>query len=289
MGKRKNKVPFLLRVIPVVFPWVEKLAPFLANRFFVYIFFTPVRYNVPEKERKAESFSTKFSLNISGRRIQFYQWGSSEKTILVVHGWAGRATQFRRFVKPLMKAGYQIIGFDGPAHGKSEGRSTNLQEFATVIDHLVNHAGNVEAIITHSFGGVTALFAVVNGVRVKTVVNIASPTISDEIINTYLKAIGGSKKTGNAFKKYVLEKTGKPFSEFSALEFIKRAPTDLNLLLVHDEDDKDVSLAHPNELMKVFPLTQLIQTKGLGHTRILKDNHVIQDIVTFIERHSSKA
>ena len=287
--KKRNKTPLLLRIILTVFPWVEKFTPGLASRFFVYLFFTPFRYSATEKERKAETFSEKFIINVLGKNIQCYRWGASTKTVLVVHGWAGRATQFRRFVKPFMKAGYQVVGFDGPAHGQSEGRNTNPQEFRAVIEKLAHQLGNVTAILTHSFGGITALYAVANGVPVKTVINIASPTISDEIINTYLRAIGGSAKTGEAFKKYVLEKTGKPFSEFSALEFIKQAPADLNLLLVHDEEDKDVALAHPKELMKVFPRAQLIQTKGLGHTRILKDNNVIQGVVTFVQRHSSNS
>lgn len=285
--KKKNKTPFLLRIIPIVFPWIEKIAPGLAKRFFAYIFYTPFNYRATEKERKAETFSEKFKINVLNKNIQCYRWGTSTKTVMVVHGWAGRATQFRRFVKPLIKAGYQVVGFDGPAHGKSEGRSTNPQEFAAVIEQLVNQLGNVEAIVTHSFGGVTALYAVANGTKVKTVINIASPTISDEIIKTYLRAIGGSEKTGHAFKEYMLKKTGKPFG--SVLEFIKKVPSDLNLLLVHDEDDKDVLLAHPKELIKVFPQAQLIQTKGLGHTRILKDNVVIQSIVTFIARHSSNS
>lgn len=286
---KKNKTPLLLRIIPSVFPWVERLAPGIANRFFIFLFFTPFKYAATEKERKAETFSQKFTISVLNKKIQCYRWGTSTKTVLVVHGWAGRATQFRRFIKPLLETGYQVVGFDGPAHGQSEGRSTNPQEFRAVIEQLVNQIGTVKAILTHSFGGITALYAVTNGVPVNTVVNIASPTISDEIINTYLKAIGGSKKTGDAFKKYVLKQTGKPFSDFSALEFIKHAPKDLNLLLVHDEGDKDVTIDHPKELVKRFPKAQLIQTKGLGHTRILKDNNVIQDIVTFIERHSSNS
>lgn len=285
--KKKNKTPLLLRIIPAVFPWAEKFTPALANRFFVYLFFTPVKYRTPEKERKAETFSEKFVMNIAGKNIQCYRWGSSTKTVLVIHGWAGRATQFRRFVKPLIKAGYQVVGFDGPAHGQSQGKRTNLDEFENVIQEVVKKIGNVSAIVAHSFGGVTSLYAITKGLPVKTLVNIASPTISEEIINTFLRAINGTAQTGEAFKKYVLKKSGKSFDQFSALEFIKHVPANLNLLLVHDEDDSEVKLDHPRALMKQFPQAQFIQTKGLGHTRILKDNNVIQGIVTFLSRHSS--
>jgi esterase/lipase len=287
--KKKNKTPFLLRIVPAVFPWAEKLAPWLANRFFVYLFFTPLKYKTPEKERKAETFSETFVVNVAGKKIQCYKWGSSPRTILFVHGWAGRATQFRRFVKPFLKSGFQVVGFDGPAHGNSDGKKTNLDEFEMAIQQIVSRFGNVKAIVAHSFGGVASLYSITKGLPVKTLVNIASPTLSEEIINTFLRAINGTKKTGDAFKKYVLKKSGKTFDEFSSLEFIKRVPADLNLLLVHDEDDKDVTLAHSKELMKRYVLAKLVQTKGLGHTRILKDDQVIRDIVTFVERHSSNS
>jgi pimeloyl-ACP methyl ester carboxylesterase len=287
--KKKDNTPLLLRIIPTVFPWIEKNLPSIANRFFVYIFFTPLRYRATDKEKKAETFAEKFTMDVEGKKIQCYRWGHGDKIVLVVHGWAGRATQFRRLVKPLNQAGYQVVGFDGPAHGQSEGRNTNIWEFRKVIEQLVNQLGKVHALITHSFGGAAALYAVANGVPVNTVINIASPTISDEVINTYLRAIGGSAKTGEAFKKYMLKKTGKPFSELSALESINRVPPDFHLLLVHDEDDKDVSIEHPKELLKRFPRAQLLQTSGLGHTRILKDDNVIAGIVTFLSRHSSNS
>lgn len=287
--KKKNKTPIILRIIRIVFPWVEAAFPRLANRVFVYIFFTPMKYSIPEKERKVMTFGEKFAISISGKNIQCYRWGNSKKTVLIAHGWAGRATQFRRFVKPFIKAGYQVVGFDGPAHGQSEGRSTNLDEFQNVIQEVVKKLESVSAIVAHSFGGVASLYAITKGLPVKTLVNIASPTISAEIINTYLKAINGSAKTGEAFKKYVVRKSGKTFDQFSALEFINHVPADLSLLLVHDVDDKDVAINHPRELMKRFQQAQLYQTKGLGHTRILKDDNVIQSVVTFIECHSSNS
>jgi pimeloyl-ACP methyl ester carboxylesterase len=286
--KKTVKTPLALRVIPAVFPWLERLAPFLANRFFRYLFFTPISYPIPDKERKAEKFSENFVLSVGDMKIQCYRWGESKKTILVVHGWAGRATQFRRFVKPVLAEGYQVVGFDGPAHGKSSGWSTNLNEFLQVIQELRKQF-DIQAIIAHSFGGVASLYAIAEGLPVKTLVTIASPTIADEIVNTYLRAIGASAKTGEAFKKYILGKYGKPFEAYSSLAFIRQVPENLELLLAYDTDDIEVSMKHPQELMKVFPKARLLQTSGLGHTRILRDNSLIREVVTFIRLHSSES
>jgi pimeloyl-ACP methyl ester carboxylesterase len=259
----------------------------LAYRFFVRVFFTPLQYKPTEKEIKAESFSTKFILTAAGKKIQCYRWGQSAKYVLVMHGWAGRATQFRRFIKPLNKAGYAVLGFDGPAHGKSQGQSTNIREFEEVLKKIHEVQGVPEAIIAHSFGGAAVLFAAKNGLPVKKAINIASPVIGDKIIDTYLRAIGGSEKTKHFFKQYILKKYGQPFDAYTVAGFIHQLSQPVEVLLVHDEDDRDVSMEHPLELLRLYPSARLLKTKGLGHTRILKDNQVIEEIVTFIQKGTS--
>lgn len=287
MRKKKDKTPPLLKFIRWAYPKVEVIAPPLAYRFFAKLFFTPLKYNATEKERKAEKYAHKFEVHAAGKRIQCYRWGQSDKTVIVVHGWAGRATQFRRFVKPLIKAGYQVIGFDGPAHGQSEGKKTTIVEFDQTLHELYGVVGTPEAIIAHSFGGGAVLFATKNGLPVKKLINIASPTIGDEIINTYLKAIGGSEKTKNFFKAFIQKKYGEPFDTFTALEIIKHIKQPLELLLVHDEKDYEVSMEHPLALCRAYPSARLLKTSGLGHTRILKDDGVIEEIVTFIRGNAS--
>lgn len=287
MSKKKNKSPFLLRFVQWAYPKVETISPVLAYRFFVMMFFTPLNYKTPDKEKKAETFAERFTVRVSDKKIQCYKWGNASKTIIVIHGWAGRATQFRRFLKPLHQAGYQVIGFDAPAHGQSEGRQTSLIEFELVLKKLYEIVGEPEAIITHSFGGGVALFAAMNGLPVKTLITIASPFIGDEIINTYMQALGASEKTRTYFKNEIVKRTGKPFDEFTGLHAIKNLKQPLNLLLVYDEDDKEVTLKHPNAILEIYPEAELHQTKGLGHTRILKDDQVIQRIVTYIDSKAS--
>ena len=276
----------LLKIVRWLYPSVERYAPSLAHRFFVKLFFTPLRYAVPEKEKKAETFAEKFSVEVAGKKVQCYAWGNG-KPVLLIHEWAGRATQFRRFVKPLNSAGYRVIGFDGPAHGNSEGKQTNIREFEEALQKIYEKIGRPVAIIAHSFGGGAALLSAMNGLPVPKLINIASPTIGDEIINTYLKAIHGSASTGNFFKKYMAETYGKSFDEFTASYFIQHLPRPVELLLVHDEGDKEVAIKHAEELIGLYPTARLIRTKGLGHTRILKDDEVINACVTFIKTGTS--
>jgi predicted alpha/beta-fold hydrolase len=285
MGNSKNKkdkTPSLLKFIQWGFPKLEKIAPILAYRYFVKLFFTPFRYKTPEKELEIAAKAELFSFEVSGKRIQGYKWGKGP-VVLFVHGWAGRGTQFRKFIEAFTEKGFQAVAFDGPAHGKSEGKTTNQIEFYEVLRHLYKTLPEKPtAVITHSFGGVATLFSIMHGLPIHRLINIASPTIGDEIIKTYLKAIHGSSKTGDYFKQFVMKSQAKTFDEFTSLYFIQHLPHPLDLVLIHDEEDKEVVIRHSEELIKLYPKAELIRTKGLGHTRILKDDQVIQTCLRFV-------
>ena len=281
MTHKKSNTPALLKIIRWIYPKLESIFPWLAHRFFIAIFFTPISYRVPEKERMVEKLAEKFFVEAGGKKIQCYSWGAGP-LVLVIHGWAGRATQFRKIIQALTRVHYRIVGFDGPAHGHSEGRSTNVFEFEEALRKIYEKTGVPEAIIAHSFGGTAAMLAARNGLPMTKLINIASPTIGDEIINTYLKAIHGSARTADFFKAYVLRTTGKSFDEFTAMRFVEGIPPSLQLLLIHDENDPEVSIRHALALLKRYPAAVVFRTQGLGHTRILKDDAVIKKCISFI-------
>lgn len=266
-----------------LFPKLEKYAPFLAQRFFRLVFYMPTAYRVPEKEKEAEKLARKFSIQVLGKRVQGYEWGDrSRPYILFIHGWAGRATQFRKFIQPLNAAGFRMVGFDGPAHGKSEGTKTTIFQFEAMLKTIFSELGQPQAMITHSFGGAAALYSAMNGLPVRKLINIASPSIADEILKTYLRAVNGSWTSAQKFKEFVLKITGKPFEEFTSLYAVQHLPHPVDLLMVQDEEDQDVYMVHAEELLKIYPRATLHRTTGLGHTRILKDEKVIERCIEFI-------
>ncbi|MEK6780062.1 MAG: alpha/beta hydrolase [Bacteroidota bacterium] len=203
--------------------------------------------------------------------------------MLLVHGWAGRAGQFRKFIPKLLENNFRAVAFDGPAHGSSEGRQTNIQEFEAALHKIFEKVGIPIAAIAHSFGGVASIYSIRNGLPLTKLINIASPTIGEEIINGFLKVIHASPATGKAFKAYILKTFHISFDELSALNLITFLPHELKLMLVHDEEDKEVAIKHPLELQKAYLTAILFKTSGLGHSRILRDEAVIQKCVEFIQ------
>jgi pimeloyl-ACP methyl ester carboxylesterase len=281
--KKKDHTPAALKVIRLVYPLFETIAPAIAHRYAINLFFTPHHYSVPTKEKEFLLTAEKFSVVAGRNKIQAYSWGQGPVVILL-HGWAGRAGQFRKFIPELVKHNFSAIAFDGPAHGNSEGKKTNVIDFETAFHKIIEQVGPPVAVITHSFGGIATIYSISNGLPVSKLINIASPTIGEDIIKGFVKTINASPATGEAFKAYVLKTFHKSFENISAIHLIKHLPHELKLLLVHDENDKEVGIHHPLELQKNYPTAQLLRTSGLGHNRILKDEEVIRKCLEFIQR-----
>lgn len=280
---KKNKIPFALRFIGWFFPKLEKIFPWLANRWFVNIFFTPVRYKVPPKELEIASQANQFTIDFEKKKVRVYEWGEGP-VVLFVHGWMGRATQFRKFIPGYTEAGYKVISFDATGHGQSQGSKSHLLEFARIIKYLSDHYGGFLMVVGHSLGGVSVLHAINQGVHVEKLVMISSPTIASHIVEEFRKRLNASAKCEKYFHRYVLKKFGQPFEEYSAsyaIEYIK----EVELLIIHDQDDPEVSLDSPRKLKEKYPTARLILTKGLGHTRILKDEEVILSTLEFLKKH----
>lgn len=282
---KKIKVPIVLRVVRWWFPRLEKYAPSLATRLFVQLFFTPLHYGFPDKELEWVQKAEKSTLEVNGKRVQIYSWGMAGRpVVLFIHGWAGRGTQFRKFFPVLTEAGFRVVAFDGPAHGKSAGKRTNIIEFEEALKKLLNVVGDPACVIAHSFGGVVALMGVSNGLPIKKLINVGSPSIGDKIIQTFLTAVNGTWASGEHFKEYMVKKYNRSFDEFSGQYFLQRIKTPLNLLLVHDEHDRDVSIDHAEKVVELYPKATFYRTSGLGHTRILKDEEVIHRCLNFIQQ-----
>jgi len=56
------------------------------------------------------------------------------------------------------------------------------------------------------------------------------------------------------------------------------------VLVIHDTEDKEVPVECAYNIRKNLSFGEILITNGLGHTRILKDNIVIDRIIEFIQK-----
>jgi pimeloyl-ACP methyl ester carboxylesterase len=278
---KKPNIPVGLRLIQWTFPKVEALAPRFAYRWFEQLFFSPPRYPIPNQEREILEHATHFEVRVGDKTVSCYSWGSGP-VVLLVHGWAGRASQFKSFIDYFTAAGYTTVAFDAPAHGRTAGKTTNLFEFKDAIFEIEKAVGSFEAIVAHSFGGGASLFAMSEGLQTKTLITIATPVLADDIIDEFATRLSASSKAKENLKQVVLEKFNRSFDEFMSTHFITQLTAEINLLVLHDEHDKEVPLRNAVRLTGAYPRAVFHKTSGLGHVRILRDATVIELCKNFI-------
>src|SRR5260370_41180864 len=99
--------------------------------------------------------------------VAVYRWGKTDRRILLVHGWGGRAAQFFALIPRLLEAGFEVIAFDAPAHGASSGSFASGPAFARAAQNIAGDA--VHGIIAHSLGAAGSAIALADSVRGDTV------------------------------------------------------------------------------------------------------------------------
>ncbi|MBC9796681.1 alpha/beta hydrolase, partial [Sinomicrobium weinanense] len=145
--------------------FLQSLSPGLATKFAAKLFTSPFKYKIPKREQHMDGESRQTRKNIPSidKEIVVYEYGDSPEKILLVHGWSGRGTQLVKIADALCKAGYSTVSFDAPAHGRADGKTSNMAEFIEAVMLLEKEYGPFKAAIGHSLGGMTLLNAVKKG------------------------------------------------------------------------------------------------------------------------------
>src|SRR6476661_9552945 len=90
------------------------------------IFCTPykkTKKKAPPIFEKAE----KLSFVLDKMVVRGFRWNQgANRKILICHGFESTCINFDRYISGLIKNGIEVIAFDAPAHGKSEGKQINL-------------------------------------------------------------------------------------------------------------------------------------------------------------------
>ena len=224
-----------------------------------------------------------------GRHIATWRWGARDApAVILAHGWGGYAAQMRAFVFPLLSAGYQVIAYDQPGHGVSEGRLTGLPDFADLLTDLAWHHGEARAFIGHSLGGAAGALALATGrVRFDKVVLVSPPADLVGYSRRFARWYWMPEAVRRAMQSAIEERYGVLWEnlEVARLAPRLRAPA----LVIHDRDDRMVPWTQGAQVAHLWPGARLMSTDGLGHGRILGDDAVTRAAADFIAGRSAVA
>lgn len=257
------------------------VAPGLAGRLALRMFSTPKRTTPREVEGidGAESWS----IGYAGRRLTAWRWRPSTpngRKVLLVHGWSGHAFQFARWVPALLARGYEVIGFDAPAHGKSTGERTNLLDFAGAVRQVAAVVGGVDAVVAHSMGGAATIVAASEGLGAARIVLLATPDNVEARLDRFADWLKLPASVRAAMERHLARRVGRPLR---SLQLTRLAPRiKVPVLVVHDEGDREIPWLEGARTAAALPEGELLTVRGLGHMRVLRDAGVIEAAVGFV-------
>lgn len=224
-----------------------------------------------------------FKLN--NQRVKGYRWNKNQPhKILILHGFGSAAHKFHQYVAPLVKKGYEVLAFDAPAHGSSEGDTVNALQYKQMIENIIAWYGPINGFMAHSFGGIALSLALEQNLPDENtrIVFIAPATETVSAVDQAFKMLHlNDKGVRKEFENLIIKQTGHPIEWYSMNRAVQNIPC--KILWIHDEEDYVTPIIDIMPLKnKKLPNIEFLITKGLGHRRIYHDTRVKNTIIDFL-------
>ena len=278
------RVPFNVILMRQAFRLLGVFAPAVAANWAYRMWHSTRRFRESAHDTRWRKQARLQMLESRFGKIAVYHWGDETKpVVLCVHGWNGRASQFATMLPALLKADYQVVAFDAPGHGLSEGNSTNIFRISEVLSTIAGEYSTVQAIITHSFGGMVSAHAIKHhGISVQKLIMIASPVSMRNLIDMFAQAMAIDPRVMQRFDKMIRHESGDDVYDRISVEQNLRN-SKLPILVIHDKNDTSVSWRNSERIVEVAANAAVIYTEGHGHRRLLRDKKLIKKMVSFIK------
>ncbi|MGF2686837.1 alpha/beta fold hydrolase [Marinobacter sp. DUT-3] len=260
-----------------------RVSPQKAGRLVNRMAFRPSRLPMPTRyEHLLDNTDSYTQLQHGSRTIPVYSWGQGP-VILGVHGWAGAGIQFGAWVDPLVEAGYRVVLFDAPAHGRAQGESTNLYEMAEVIAKVAASVGRVHGILAHSIGCIAVARAITDGLQANYVAMLAPPVSLTAVMENLGRQLGLSPEVLSVHLQLMEERFGASVWDQLDLEILSRSLTQRGLIVI-DDDDTSISPEESQRVAETWDKAEVLRTSGLGHNRLLWSPMVVDTVLRDLGR-----
>jgi len=283
--------PPILKAIRLLFGSLGYIFPSLMGRLAYRLFSTP---RLRAKHRSSDDLlesARVFEFMYGKQLLKGYEWGYGGRTILLVHGWESRGTALRSFVPALLEKGYRVVAFDGPAHGNSDGKRTNLLHFGGAVRAVIKQIGGAHGIITHSFGGASTAFALSQidpSIRVEKLVLINVPNRMEKVLRDAMATLNVPPPAARRFLQFIERKVKFPIRQADTCRADLQKQVG-EVLVVHDKQDKVVEFSEGQAIYEAWDNARMLVTDGYGHYRLMKNPDLVQYVADFIHQRAQQA
>lgn len=231
----------------------------------------PRQWELPLLAR-AERITLRFGLSA-------LRWGKGP-TVLMMHGWEGRPTQFAALIDTLVTAGHTVVALEGPAHGRSPGQQAHVVLFARALLEAAGELPPLRAVIGHSMGGASLLLALQWGLRTEAAVSIAAPAQLLSVLRGFAHRLGLPARARAAFIRQIEQDVGVQISRLDVSSYQLDVPG----LVVHASDDPLVPASEAQLIHKAWFDSRLMVLEEGGHQRVLADPRLNEAVLELLAR-----
>jgi pimeloyl-ACP methyl ester carboxylesterase len=247
-------------------------------------FFSPAQYEVKSTDQAILDRGNNYRIPFDGGNLAVTTWGESGPAVLLMHGWGGARAQMTGFVDPLLSAGYRVVAYDQPAHGESDGKTTNILEISPTMDLIREREGDFDAIIAHSFGTLITSYALVKR-------NFPPPArlVYFGAFNRLLDSLPRFQVLANlsdelieGLRNMIYDNFGQDVLDAIVNETLAPQIT-IPALMFHDVADNVTPIDDSRAIANVWNSSHLIETEGLGHRGVLQSKEIHEQVVKFLQ------
>jgi pimeloyl-ACP methyl ester carboxylesterase len=278
-----------LRVLRSLLRASERLHPALAARLATRIFLTPTSRGAA-REVLGSSQWRKERLPFERATITLHRYlaenteATQRPVVLLLHGWAGYAAQMLPLSEGLIARGYAPVIVEAPAHGGNAGRTTAIPQFARALEYAIARVmadgHTIHALVGHSAGAIACAYAAARSHHSFRTALIAPPESPQKYVKLFGHVFGLAPRTQTAIQQRIESSHGILMAQFDSARVgaTMRTPT----LLIPDHDDRAHAIAASQQFAQHCKHARLVETRGLGHMRILRDKAVIDEVASFV-------
>lgn len=272
-----------VRLARTVLAAIDRVSPDAAARLAMRLFRTVRPHRVPARELAWTAAGESFRHDGDRFSLEGIRWGEGP-AVLLQHGWEGRASQMGGVGTTLAAAGREAVALTAPGHGAGP-RVSSLWQFALALSDLVRREGPFSGFVGHSFGVAAACFALQTGAITieqlgSRLVFISPAGDLNDFFEVLFSLLELRPEVAQRFVRRMEDGLGVAWSEASLCTSL--AASDVPLLIVHDEGDRDTPIAGAEMVAAAWPRSRLHRTSGLGHRRILRDEAVLALVSEFL-------
>jgi pimeloyl-ACP methyl ester carboxylesterase len=242
------------------------VAPSVAARLAERIFFSPLKLRLRPEDREVLDRAERL-------------------TVILSHGWSGRAGQMTPFVAPLLAADLRVVALDMPGHGGSEGKRSSLVHFAETLQQTAALFGPVHGLVAHSFGAAASVYALSRGLAVERAVFVAPTARFEPFWDRFREGLGIPEGVLQEALNHAEQWLEARIADMRPLDLATRMATPL--LILHDTDDREVAIEEGQALASNWNGAILRESRGLGHNRILRDPAIAAASSDFLRQGAS--